>query len=157
LYYTIGDVNKESSVSFYLAVDFSKLPYYLQTDNKKLMEQLEVKVDKAKAVVEDVLDSASFDFGNGSKEVAKKVHATHFIKIKVWNMLGSTTLVSVDVKRKDAGWTASVCGAKSESEYDKTVSFEQLLSGLKGAYNVDKLSKFYYKEPFVILISEGKR
>jgi hypothetical protein len=157
LYYTIGDINKESPVTFYLAADLSKLPQYLLSDGKLLMQQLEVKADKARAVIEEVTDSAAFDFGNGSRDAATKVHATHFIRIKVSDILDGSTQVSVAVNRKDAGWIPSVCGAKYETEYDKTVSFEQLLAGLKGAYNADKQSKCYYKDPFVVLISEGKR
>ena len=157
LYYTIGDINKKSPVTFYLAANLSKLPQYLLADGKQLMQQLEVKAENAKAVIEDVTDSAAFDFGNGSREAATKVHATHFIKIKVSDILDGTTQVSVTVNRKEANWIPSVCGAKNEAEYDKTVSFEQLLAGLKGAYNVDKQNKSYYKDPFVVLISEGKR
>ena len=157
LYYTIGDINKESPVSFYLAADLSKLPQHLLNDKTLLMQQLKVKAENAKAAVEEVLDSASFDFGNGSKEAAHKVHATHFIKIKVSDILNGSTQVSVSVSRREPDWLSSVCGAKYESEYDKTISFEQLQAGLKRAYNTDKQSKYYYKDPFVILISEGKR
>lgn len=157
LYYTIGDINRESDVTFYLAADLTKLPYYLFSDNKQLMQQLEVKADGARATIEELTDSASFDFGNGSREAANKVHATHFIKIKVSDILDGTTQVSVYVKRKEAGWISAVCGAKYEAEYDKTISFEQLISGLKGAYNTDKQSKYYYNTPFVVLITEGKR
>ena len=157
LYYTIGDINKESDVTFYLAADFTKLPYYLFSDNKQLMQQLEVKADGARATVEELTDSASFDFGNGSREAANKVHATHFIKIKVSDILDGATQVTLSVKRKEAGWVSAVCGAKYETEYNKTISFEQLMSGLKDAYNTEKQSKYYYNAPFVVLITEGKR
>lgn len=157
LYYTIGDIDKKSPVTFYLAADLSKLPQYLLSDGKQLMQQLEVKADHARAVIEDVTDSASFNFGNGSREVATKVHATHFIKIRVSDILDGSTQVAVTVNRKEGNWISSVCGARYEAEYDKTISFEQLLAGLKGAYNTDKQSKFYYKDPFVVLITEGKR
>ena len=157
LYYTIGDIDKKSPVTFYLAADLSKLPQYLLSDGKQLMQQLEVKADHARAVIEEVTDSASFNFGNGSREAATKVHATHFIKIKVSDILDGSTQVAVTVNRKEGNWISSVCGARYEAEYDKTISFEQLLAGLKGAYNTDKQSKFYYKDPFVILITEGKR
>jgi len=157
LYYTIGDINKQSSVSFYLAADLSKLPHHLFSDVKQLMQQLEVKADNARAVIEEVTDSASFDFGNGSRDASSKVHATHFIKIKVSDILDGSTQVAVTVNRKEANWIPSVCGAKYEAEYDKTISFEQLLAGLKGAYNTGKQSKCYYNAPFVVLITEGKR
>ncbi len=157
LYYTIGDIDKKSPVTFYLAADLSKLPQHLLSDGKQLMQQLEVKADHARAVIEDVTDSASFNFGNGSREAAAKVHATHFIKIKVSDILDGSTQVAVTVNRKEGNWISSVCGARYEAEYDKTISFEQLLAGLEGAYNTDKQSKFYYKDPFVVLITEGKR
>jgi len=157
LYYTIGDINKESDVTFYLAVDLTKLPYYLFSDNKQLMQQLEVKADGARATVEELTDSASFDFGNGSREAVNKVHATHFIKIKVSDILDGASQVTLSVKRKEAGWVSAVCGAKYETEYNKTISFEQLMSGLKDAYNREKQSKYYYNAPFVVLITEGKR
>jgi hypothetical protein len=41
----------------------------------------------ARATVEELTDSTLFDFGNGSREAANKVHATHFIKIKVSDIL----------------------------------------------------------------------
>ena len=84
-------------------------------------------------------------------------HATHFIKIKVSDILDGATQVTLSVKRKEAGWVSAVCGAKHETEYNKTISFEQLMSGLRDAYNSEKQSKYYYNTPFVVLITEGKR
>ncbi|BEG97965.1 hypothetical protein BSYN_02300 [Bacteroides sedimenti] len=157
LFYTIGDIGKKSPVTFYLAADFSKLPYHLVSNGKILMQQLVVKAEKGRAAIEEVTDSASFDFGNGNREPAEKVHATHFIKIRVSDVLDGTTQLTLYVNRNEPSWYTSVCGAKSEAEYDKTSSFEQLLTGIKGAYNADRQSKYYYDKPFVVLISEGKR
>jgi len=134
---------ENDSIIFYVALNLQCLPERLKTKSF-LMDNLEIKAmkhkDKSNIEITDVYDYNSLMMKERIKNPKQLLiceQATHFLKIKVKDILSEETInitLPGDIPNWYKDWS-TMNDKNINSSFDKTFAFEWFVNGIKEAYS----------------------